>query len=273
VGQVNGHGGRSTLPHDGGRALILMYHQVDTPRSEREHRFCMPPAEFERQMSYLAIRYDPLSMDEMLACLSGQRAWPERPVQITFDDGFTGVLEHAAPMLAERRIPATLFAVSDRLGGSNDWMASRGFPERPLLTAAQLCELEKMNFTIGSHTRTHARLTELDAERARNEIAASKAALEDALGKEVRYFAYPYGLVNEAVRNMVAESGYLGACSTVPGFNCARQDPYMLRRIDVFGTDRLWQFRQKLRFGMNEASRLHPWKYYAGRIGSRLGMR
>jgi peptidoglycan/xylan/chitin deacetylase (PgdA/CDA1 family) len=249
-----------------------MYHQVDTPLSEREHRFCTPPVEFARQMDRIASDCTPLSLEELHACLSGQRVWPERPVHITFDDGFIGVLEHAAPMLAERGIPATLFAVSDRLGGSNDWMASRGFPERPLLTAAQLRQLKKMGFTIGSHTRTHARLIELDTERARDEVVASKARLEDALGSEVRYFAYPYGLVNETVRSMVTESGYRGACATIPGFNRVGQDPYMLRRIDVFGTDQLWQFGQKLRFGMNEASRLYPLKYYVGRIGARFGI-
>jgi peptidoglycan/xylan/chitin deacetylase (PgdA/CDA1 family) len=131
--------------------------------------------------------------------------------------------------------------------------------------------LEKLGFTIGSHSRTHARLTEVDTERAEDEATASKAALEDMLGKEVRHFAYPYGLVNETVRTMVGQAGYRSACSTVPGFNRAGQDPYMLRRIDVFGTDHLWQFRQKLRFGMNEATRLYPVTYYARRIGARFG--
>ena len=254
------------------RALILMYHLVDIPRSEREQRFCTPPEEFALQMDELTAGYHPLSLDELQECLSGQRGWPERAVHVTFDDGFLAVLEHAAPELARRRIPATLFAVSDRLGRSNDWMVARGFPERPLLAASHLRELEKLGFTIGSHTRTHARLTEVDAERARDEAMASKAALEDVLGKEVRHFAYPYGQVNEPVRKMVGQAGYRSACSTVPGFNRAGQDPYMLRRIDVFGTDRLWQFRQKLRFGMNEAARLYPVTYYARRIGARFGL-
>lgn len=255
------------------RALILMYHLIDAPQSEQEHRFCTPPAEFERQLDHVVAGYTPLSLGELLQCIAGQRRWPEQAVHITFDDGFAGVLDHAAPLLAAKRVPATLFAVSDRLGGRNDWMAKRGFPERPLLTGAQLRQLETLGFTIGSHTRTHARLTELEAVTVRDEVEVSKAALEDALGKEVRYFAYPYGLVNDAVRGIVAEAGYKGACSTFPGFNRSGQDRYMLRRIDVFGTDRFWQFRQKLRFGMNDASRLYPLRYYAGRIAARFRAR
>jgi peptidoglycan/xylan/chitin deacetylase (PgdA/CDA1 family) len=247
-----------------------MYHLVDAPRSEQEHRFCTPPAEFARQMDDVAARHTPLSLDDLFRCARGERAWPQRAVHVTFDDGFAGVLEHAAPVLAERRIPATMFAVSDRIGATNDWMAKRGFPERPLLTAAQLRELGNLGFTIGSHSRTHARLTELDRDAARDEIAQSRARLEDALGAGVAYFAYPYGLVNDSVRELVVEAGYLGACSTIPGFNRAGQDPFLLRRIDVFGTDRLWQFRQKLRFGTNEASRFKALTYYAGRLGARL---
>ena len=92
----------------------------------------------------------------------------------------------------------------------------------------------------------------------------------NALGKEVRHFAYPYGLFNDAVRDAVIAAGYRAACSTRSGFNRPGEDPYLLRRIDVFGTDRLWQFRQKLRFGSNESSRLYALRYYASRLRSRM---
>ncbi len=61
-----------------------------------------------------------------------------------------------------------------------------------------------------------------------------------------------------AVRELVAGAGYRAACSTRSGFNRAGEDPFLLRRIDVFGTDQLWQFRQKLNFGTNEARSLTP---------------
>lgn len=255
------------------RALILMYHQVDTPQSPQEHRFCTPPDEFARQMDHLVEAYVPVTLDAMVAGLRGEAPLPERAVHVTFDDGFTGVLKHAAPVLAARRIPATMYAVSALLGRSNDWMSSRGFPARPLMTAAELRELEHMGFTVGSHTCTHARLTEIPPDQVAREVADSRKALEDAMGKPVRHFAYPYGLHNDAVRQAVADTGYDTACSTVSGFNRRGEDGYRLRRIDVFGTDRLWQFRQKLRFGRNESGRLFALQYYAGRVAARLGGR
>lgn len=255
------------------RALILMYHLVDTPRSDKEQRFCTTPDDFAKQIAYLAdAGYTALSMAQILECMQGKVPMPDKAVHITFDDGFTCVLDHAAPVLQRHGFPATMFALSDRLGSTNDWMTSRDFPERTLLSVAGLHALEAAGFTIGSHTRTHAHLPDILPEEAQDEIHASKSRLEDALGKPVAYFAYPYGRFNEAVRDQVAAAGYEAACSTRSGFNRPGEDPYLLRRLDIFGTDRLWQFRQKLQFGINEASRTYPLRYLARRAMSRLGL-
>lgn len=254
------------------RALILMYHLVDTPRSEKERRFCTSPVDFAQQIEYLVESgYRPITMDQLSECIQGKAPMPENAVHITFDDGFTCVLEHAAPTLQRHGFPATMFALSDRLGATNDWMTNRGFPERTLLSTTGLHALEDAGFTIGSHTRSHACLPEISPENALNEISSSKHRLEDALGKAITYFAYPFGKFNKTVRDQVAHAGYAAACSTRAGFNRPGEDPYLLRRIDVFGTDRLWQFRQKLKFGTNETSRTYPLRYLARRALAKLG--
>lgn len=256
------------------RALILMYHQVDLALSAQEQRFCTAPADFAAQMHWLvAAGYRGASLDEVLDHVAGRKALPERAVHITFDDGFVGVLEHALPTLQALRLPATLFALSRRSGGTNDWMHARGFPRRALLSPAQLCLLADEGMAIGSHTCSHVRLPDLPADAARDEIADSKHELEDMLGREVAHFAYPYGLFDARVRDWVQQAGYRSACSTRSGFNRAGEDPYLMRRIDIAGTDRPWQFRQKLRHGTHEASRWQPLAYYAGRIAERLGRR
>jgi peptidoglycan/xylan/chitin deacetylase (PgdA/CDA1 family) len=254
------------------RALILMYHLVDTPRSDLERRFCTTPTDFSRQMAYLAESgYTALTMAQLCDCMEGGAPMPPKAIHITFDDGFTCVLDHAAPVLRRHCFPATMFAVSDRMGSCNDWMTGRGFPERTILTANGLHALEDAGFSIGSHTRTHARLPDIPAEAAKEEISSSKLRLEDALGKAVDYFAYPYGKFSEPVRDLVVGSGYRAACSTRSGFNRPGEDLFLLRRIDIFGTDRLWQFKQKLKFGINEATRTYPLRYFGRRIVANLG--
>ena len=255
------------------RVVILMYHIIAEPRATQEAKYCCTPARFEAQMRYLVesgVRL--LGLDEIADAHDGRVDWPLSGVAVTFDDGFAETFANALPILARYRIPATMFALSGRIGAFNDWMSRRGSPERALMSAAQLREMAAAGISIGSHTRTHPRLTDLDVNGKRDEIRVSKAELEDVLGQVVSTFAYPYGLFDDDSRQAVEEFGYRAACSVRSGFNGPSVDRFALRRIEVFGADTLWQFRQKLKFGANEVSRLYPIRYYTGRVAARLGL-
>lgn len=250
-----------------------MYHQVEQPQSTGERRFCTTPADFSAQMAWLVqAGYRAVDIDAVVDHVAGVARLPEHAIHVTFDDGFVGVLEHALPTLKRLGMPATLFALPRRVGGSNDWMRGRGLPRRALLSASQLRTLADEGVTIGSHSCTHVRLPDVPPDVAKTEIVASKQELQAMLGREVRHFAYPYGAYNDAVRELVVDAGYRSACSTHSGFNRPGDDPFQLRRIDIAGTDRPWQFRQKLTYGTNAASRLRPLAYYVRRVGERLGV-
>jgi peptidoglycan/xylan/chitin deacetylase (PgdA/CDA1 family) len=254
------------------RTLILMYHIVAEPLSGREAKYCCTPRRFEAQMRHLAttgVRL--ISLDKFIDALDGRADSPGAGVAVTFDDGFADTFANALPVLARYGIPATMFALSDRMDAHNDWMSTRGFPRRQLMSATQIREMAASGIDIGSHTRTHPRLPELDARQKRDEIHGSKARLEDLLGRGVTSFAYPYGLFDDDSRQAVEDAGYRAACSVRSGFNGPDSDRFLLRRIEVFGSDTLWHFRQKLKFGANEVSTFYPLRYYARRISDRLG--
>jgi peptidoglycan/xylan/chitin deacetylase (PgdA/CDA1 family) len=253
------------------RIVILMYHIVAEPLSTQEARYCCTPPRFEAQMRYLrqaGIRL--LTLDEIADAFERRAEWPDGGVAVTFDDGFADTFTNALPVLSRHRIPATMFAVSDLLGTSNDWMSARGFPKRRLMSASELQEMSAAGVAIGSHTCSHPHLPELDGEAKRREIRNSKARLEDTIGRSVTAFAYPYGQFDGDARDAVEEAGYRIACSASSGFNSLDVDRYLLRRIEVFGGDNLWQFRQKLKFGANEVSNFYSLRYYAGRVLARL---
>ena len=253
-----------------GRATILMYHIVDTPRSRQESKYCCLPRRFAEQMAWLGRTHHPVNLDTLIAGLDGREELPENSVAVTFDDGFNKTFEHALPILTRHQIPATMFIVADRIGRDNDWMQRRGRPRRRLMDAVQICDMHAAGITIGSHTLTHPQLPECTPEVMRTEITDSKARLEDVLSSPVKHFAYPFGLYDDTARQLVEQCGYRSACSTRSGFNNEKTDRYELRRIEVFGSDRLWQLRQKMTFGINEASWSMPPKYYLKRILSRL---
>jgi peptidoglycan/xylan/chitin deacetylase (PgdA/CDA1 family) len=253
------------------RAVILMYHIVDEPRAANEVRYCCSPAAFEEQMGHLKrARYEVVPLSSLIDRL-GDESRSDRPlVAVTFDDGFAATYRNALPILERQRIPATMFVVSGRIGGSNDWMQERGFPSRPLVDASEIRKLAAAGIEIGSHTRTHPRLPEIASESQRQELQGSKRDLEDLLGAAVRHLAYPFGRFNQTVQALAEEAGYAAACCTRAGFNREQADRFALRRVEVYGSDPLWKFRQKLSFGVSDASMLVPVRYYANRVALRV---
>jgi len=253
------------------RVALLMYHIVDRPLSQAEARFCCAPARFEAHMRHLAEYGLAVSLEDLHHALVGRGQLPTDAVAVTFDDGFAATFEHALPILKRYRIPATMFIVSGRIGGYNDWMTPRGFPTRPLVTKQQIVAMRDAGLTIGSHTRNHPRLPGLPAQNLLEEISGSRADLEGVLAERVNHFAYPFGQYDIDSREMVKASGYSTACSTRAGFNNAEVGRFDLRRLEVYGWDSLWRLRQKMKYGRNESSVTFPAAYYLSRARIRLG--
>lgn len=252
------------------RLTILMYHIIDRPRSATEAKYCCPPELFARQMRYLADCGRAVPLAVVADAVRGKGVCPRDAVAVTFDDGFRATHEAALPILIKYQVPATMFVVSAKVGGCNDWMSTRGFPKRKLMSRDEILAMRDAGIDIGSHTRSHPRLPELNATQLEDEIAGSKADLEQLLGQRVKHFAYPFGQLDDAVRAAVEAASYAAAVSVRSGFNGTRVNPFELRRIEVYANDTDWRFRQKLAYGTNEASLTLPLKYYAGRLRARL---
>lgn len=89
-------------------------------------------------------------------------------------------------------------------------------------------------FELGAHTVTHPALSTLDREARMHEIARSRSDCEVVAGRPVAGFAYPYGDLNDAVRDDVVACGFTWACTTASRtIGRAPVDPYRLPRIAV----------------------------------------
>ena len=152
---------------------------------------------------------------------------------LTFDDGYSNFADLAVPILQKHGQKATVFVVAGLLGATNEWDVKIGDKPEPLMSLEQLVEIQRMGFEVGSHSMTHARLTELNQNDANLEIQDSKRALSEQLGQTIETFCYPYGSQNESLRAMVRDAGYKYACSVEKGWNHSTTDPYCLKRINV----------------------------------------
>lgn len=115
-----GSGARVRAQLDGSRAAVLMYHRVlpaDRARRDAvEPGMFVTPATFARHLDWLVEAFRVLPLGEIAARLRAGRPLPERACAITFDDGWRDNSEHALPALEARGLPATVFAVTGRVG-------------------------------------------------------------------------------------------------------------------------------------------------------------
>lgn len=177
--------------------------------------------------------YSVISIDAAAAGLRGEAKLPPRPVVLTFDDGYVDFLEHAVPVLKEHGYPAVVYAVAGMLGGRSAWVAPEGIASAPLMDAAQLREVQKMGFSIGSHTVSHPRLAQLNTKQIVEEMTVSKRILEDTLGGRVDHFCYPYGSHDIRAVNAAAEAGYVTATTCVRAIATPPDDLLSLPRKPV----------------------------------------
>jgi peptidoglycan/xylan/chitin deacetylase (PgdA/CDA1 family) len=257
------------------RIPVLMYHRVGEAHNDWERKYCVGAQRFSEHMHTLArAGWRAVSIDDFFAWLDGRVELPEQSFLLTFDDGFLGVYEHAAPVLAELGWPATVFLVSRLIGQRDTWCEAHN-PSGvtyPLMDASHIRELRERGFSFHSHTRNHADLPTLGDQPLRDQLAGAREDLQALLGEDVPYLAYPYGHYDDRVLQAARAAGYRAAFSVQPGFNRRDIERFRLRRLDVFGTDTPAMLLRKIRLGSNDGSLAHSARYLAGRLFARLGV-
>jgi peptidoglycan/xylan/chitin deacetylase (PgdA/CDA1 family) len=225
---------------------ILMYHRVNDselrPSTVRTGRF-------RDQMQYLSAGgFRSLTCGDLAVIAKAGQPLPERPVLLTFDDGYRDNFENAFPVLQEFGLTATVFPVSSRIGEWNQWETNPSIPRFPLMDAAMIKAMSAAAIEFGSHTASHAALNRIPVEKAREEIVRSKKDLEDLLGKPVVSLGYPYNGYNAAVKELAARAGYTNACTAGDGPRPLAKNPsaldwFELRRIVVPQSCTLAEFK------------------------------
>ena len=164
----------------------------------------------------------PIRLDRALELLRAPVS--RRYVCVTFDDGYRDNLLEAAPVLAEFGIPATIYLPSRIIDGevSFHWYAD----PPPALSWDEVGELVGGGLIdVQSHTLTHPLLPQVDAERSREEITASKAEIERHVPYALTSFCYPAGLYGAREVEFVRDAGYAAAVTTNPGRQRRRWRP------------------------------------------------
>jgi peptidoglycan/xylan/chitin deacetylase (PgdA/CDA1 family) len=231
-----------------GSVAVLAFHAVaDLSGDPVLAEYGVPPARFAEHLDALAQRgWSFVDLDAVLAALDGRAQLPERALLVTFDDCYLDLLGEAAPLLAERGIPAVAYAVAGLTGGANEWDHPLGARELRLLDAEGLRSLAAAGIEVGSHGMNHRQLTKLPPKEAAAEIRDSAVALETLGLPRPRTFSYPHGECNSEIEAAVGGSGYQAAFTVTAGRAERGGDRFALPRIEVLASDTPGRLRLKL---------------------------
>lgn len=204
---------------------VLLYHHVCDDAADSSG-LTLSTAEFSRQMNKL---YDngfrTISLREFLAYMRDEPVrLPDKPLAITFDDGYGDNYRNALPVLRQVGFSASIFMV-----GIN-------FDRKNRLSTTNIQAMLADGWEIGGHSMTHADLTAITGKKLTFEVADSRKKIAQMANASVDFFAYPGGKYSLATLEAVQNAGYEGAFTILAGLNSRdRDNRYLLRRIPIFG--------------------------------------
>jgi len=218
--------GRFSIP-------VLNYHSVAV---DPGNIVVIHPDKFEEQMKYLHDNgYTTLKLAEFFDILERKAAPPEKPVLLTFDDGYTDNYETAMPILKKYKQHATLFM-------------SPGMIDTPgYINWDQAQAMLEAGWDIQPHGMTHPSLPKLSAEKQAYEITEARKLIEANLkGTVADVFCYPYGQYNKDTLDILSKNGFRYAFTIDQGKTDSGQHPFKLKRIFVNGEEKLGTLVHKL---------------------------
>ncbi len=201
-------------------ATVVMYHRFgeesDYPSTS------VSVAQFEAHIALLESGpYTVLPLQDIVAALKSGAALPDRTVAITIDDAYASTYKIAWPRLKKAGFPFTVFVATR----SVDIGAAR------YMSWDQLREMSAAGVTIGHHTKSHLHMTKAPAAKIRAEFAAARRRYERELGLSPTLFAYPYGEMSVAARQLVVAAGFEGAFGQHSGVAHGADDRFFLPRF------------------------------------------
>jgi peptidoglycan/xylan/chitin deacetylase (PgdA/CDA1 family) len=219
------------------RVPVLMYHEI-ADISATPSRLAVSPDDFADQLAYLRdAGFNALTAGELAAHLGdGVGVLPERPVVLTFDDGYGDFHSCALPLLKQNGFTGTLFMTTG-------WLGKEGESKR-MLNWRELEEVQQSGIEIGAHTVRHPQLDQLPERLAREELHASKSELEDHLGLAIPGLAYPFGYSNAMVRDVARELGYAYGYAVGNAITTASKDKFTFPRLTVRRSTSMEEFRR-----------------------------
>ena len=219
---------------------ILMYHYISVPPPGADRYrldLSVTPENLDAQLAWLAENgYTTITLQDLLYHLTLGWTLPEKPILLTFDDGYADAYGNAFPILQKYGFVGTFFIITDRIT----------YGESNYVTWDQVVEMHDAGMDIQSHTRTHLDLRGLSGAQLLWQILGSREAIETRIDKQVRFFCYPAGRYDANAIRALERFGYWAAVTTEYGTTHSTAGLFTLNRIRIRRSDTLESFIAKV---------------------------
>ena len=221
--------------------LILNYHKIedksDIGITARRPRDFLDDLDELQNCGYQTITFSDLFLKNRI---------PEKPVIISFDDGYTSFYWQALPALKKKNMTAVVFVPAAYIGQENIWDVRIFGKNFQHMNEDMLSEISNSGIEIGSHSLTHKNLPGLSRTEIETELSESKNILEQITGKNILTFSYPFGKFNSVVLSLVKKYYRFGVQLTQVPARLNGTAQYLLPRINIYRTDSRKVFTKKL---------------------------
>lgn len=208
---------------------ILMYHSISDNLNDP---YSVTVNNFQKQILWLAEHgFEVISLSSMIQLVQARDYGSlSKKVVITFDDGYKDFAINALPILLDNGVPATVFLVTEMLGGVASW--NKQASDVQLMSEDEVYIIKEKGISIGSHTCTHANLTLVENKELLRQLKNSREMLTH-LGESFHAFSYPWGQWTQQISNTVKSSGYKCALSVGEWTRLTAENTYNLPRISM----------------------------------------
>jgi|TARA_B110000116_G_scaffold203302_1_gene178347 peptidoglycan/xylan/chitin deacetylase (PgdA/CDA1 family) len=203
---------------------ILTYHSISSDNS----KVSITIQTFEKQIKYFKENgYNSINFNQLNSNIN-------KPIIITFDDGYKDNLINALPILKKYDFTATIFIISNFIGKKNFWDRNQqNFSNKEHLSTADINEWITNGMNIGSHSHNHLDLTQLNISDLSDELIMSKKSLENITQKKIDIFCYPFGKINKTVYQNVKNLYEKAVTTNRSRYNLLIHDTHLMPRIDM----------------------------------------
>jgi peptidoglycan/xylan/chitin deacetylase (PgdA/CDA1 family) len=208
---------------------ILMYHYVSVPPSgsdEMRENLSVSPAVLYAHLKYLEKSgFKTVTFKDLYEAKKGTYPLPDKPMVLTFDDGYSDHYKNVFPLLKKMGLRATFFIITERVG------------QEGYMTWEQIREMSDAGMGIGSHAKGDIDLRFVSEREGFDQIRGSKRTLEEKLERQVYAFSYPSGHHTSWLYKVLSRSGYAFARTTEYGkYVDVHKHPYTLPALRITQT-------------------------------------